>query len=113
MSEFDEYITGVMELTVGGKDLKLKTDIKDKRKLKSIFINGAKLDEKGLETMDNTFLGILYASYPNESKEGLLGFYEKFDLEFMTEFLSKVGWVDKDAVKSLKEENLKEVQKGN
>jgi len=54
-NEFDEYITGIMQLTVGNKDLKLDVDLKDKRKLKSAYAGG-KMDEVALEKIDNAFL---------------------------------------------------------
>lgn len=107
MGEFDQYITGTMELTVGGKQLKLDANIKDKRKLKAIFADGKALNESKLEVMDNAFLDILYRSYPNEKQEALLGFYTQNDVEFMEQFLQAVGWASKESVKKAKEESVK------
>ena len=95
MNEFDEYITGVMELKVGDKVLKLKADISDKRKLKVAYADG-ELTEKGLEIIDNALVGLLIKSYPDENPEGLRGFYMKHDMEFLQEFMIKVGWAKKD-----------------
>jgi hypothetical protein len=102
MAEFDEFISGKMELNVGGKELLLDVQIKDKRKLKTAFVDGKGLDEKKLEIMDNAFLDILYRSYPAEKKEGIEGFYMKNDVEFMEKFLIKVGWAKQEDLKKVK-----------
>lgn len=99
IGEFDEFITGKMELTVGGKDLKLDVTIKDKRKLKTIIPDGQSITEEGLEKMDNTFLEILKRSYPDEKSEAMEGFYNKHDVEFMQEFFIKVGWTKREDLK--------------
>ena len=104
MGEFDEYITGVMELSVGGKELKLTADIGDKRKLKTAYSDG-KLTEKGLELIDNTLIGLLIKSYPKENPEGLRGFYMKYDMEFLQEFMIKVGWAKREDFESKKEKS--------
>jgi len=101
MGEFDEFITGKLEMKVGGKDLKLDATIKDKRKLKSMYAGGSELTEEKLEKMDNCFIDILTRSYPDEKPEAMEGFYTKNDMEFMTEFFIAIGWSNReDAVKT-------------
>ena len=104
MGEFDEFITGKMELTVGDKPLLLDATIKDKRKIKSIYSKSGELDESKLEKLDNTFIEMLQRSYPDEKPEAMLGFYEKYDMEFLQAFFIKVGWATEDTFKELTKE---------
>lgn len=92
LTEFDEFITGKMELNVGGKELFLDVTIKDKRKLKSSFGMGKNINEEILEKMDSVFIDILKRSYPKEKAEAMEGFYSKYDTEFLEKFMIAVGW---------------------
>ena len=117
MGEFDEYITGVMELEVGGRTLKLNATIEDKRKIKHLFARNSanqskEVTEEYLKELDDAFIALLVKSYPNENVEGIKGFYDKFDEDFLKEFLKKVGWIPEDKFETiLKEAGLEETQK--
>lgn len=109
MGEFDEFITGLMELEVAGKKLKLLAKVEDKRKLKLAQVDEQMSTEQKLALIDDTYLKILKQSYPHENKEALENFYNANDIEFMKEFMIKVGWQTKEdfnsAQKSLQEKS--------
>jgi len=103
MGEFDEFITGLMEMEVGGKQLKLDVRIKDKRKIKAVQGIG-QINEEALEKLDNTFLEILKRSYPDEKPDALEAFYSKHDIEFMKTFYVAVGWATEESFEAKKKD---------
>ena len=105
MGEFDEFITGNTELTVGGKELLLSVAIEDKRVLKACIGNGKELTEAKLKIMDDAFIHILQKSYPGEKPKAMEGFYNRFDMEFMQEFMIKFGWAKRETFEEKKVQN--------
>ena len=96
MAKFDEYITGKLELEVGGEELLLDFTIADKRKIKTAGGTSGAITEKQLEIIDNCFLDVLKKSYPESTTEALEGFYNKNDIEFLQKFMVKVGWATEE-----------------
>jgi len=93
MSRFDEYITGLTEVTIGKEELKLDIIMDDKRKLKTMASKGGDLNEKALKIMDDCFINILKRSYPDESEEALTAFYNDNDIDFMNTIFIKFKWI--------------------
>lgn len=102
MGRFDEYITGMLEITVGKEDLQLDVQIEDKRKLKALV--GKTITEKELKVVDDTVLEILYRSYPKDNKEGLKGFYFDNDTDFTNELFIRFGWLKREDLEEKKQE---------
>lgn len=100
MGEFDEFITGKLEVKVEGKVLNLDVKLDDKRIIKSSIGEKKTFEEKeeAFKRIDNLIINILKRSYPDSSSESLEGYYEKFGDSVFTEMLIKFGWIDKEAM---------------
>lgn len=109
MAEFDEYITGLMELKLEKKTINADFTISDKRKLKSCLGKGEDITESQLEKIDNTIIDAIHRAYPTSKRVGIEGFYMQNEDEIVETLMIKAGWVTKAKL----EEAKTQANKGN
>ena len=103
MGRFDEYLTGKLELEVGGEKLELDVKLGDKRKFKGMA-NKDGTTEETLKKIDDCIIEILHRSYPEDSKESLEAFYAKNDVTFLNELLIAFGWLKREDLDKTKKD---------
>jgi len=104
MGQFDEYITGKLELKVNNKALLLDARLEDKRVLKACIGEKATTQDKidALKIVDEQLIKILKRSYPDEKPEAMEAYYETDGDELFSKLLIKFGWITEDKTEELK-----------